>query len=151
MNKPSNHYIHGYAHTRIDNIYKNMISRCYYPKNNRYKNYGARGIKVCEEWRKDRRLFYKWAYDNGYSDDLSIDRIDVNGNYSPENCRWSTVAEQNNNRTSNHYLVIGNERRSIAEWSRISKVKSATISARLRYGWSAERAVFEKTSRCLTI
>ena len=135
-------YRHGFAKTRLDNIYYHMIKRCYKEKHRSYEQYGGRGIKVCDEWRKNKILFFEWAIKQGYSDNLTLDRIDVNGDYSPENCRWVDWNTQENNRTNNVRIVIGKENKTLAEWSRLSGVLSDTIAYRLKKGWNPEDAIF---------
>ena len=138
-----NHFKHGLSHTRIDNIYRSMISRCYNKQNTRYANYGGRGIAVCEEWLKNKNAFFDWAKNNGYSDDLTIDRIDANGNYEPNNCRWVSYTIQNNNRTNNRILVVNGVSHNLSEWSKITGIKVSTIHQRLKVGWSVEDAVLK--------
>lgn len=89
---------HGKVYHRLHTTWTNIKQRCNNPNSTGYKIYGGRGIRVCDEWLNSFESFYSWAMSNGYSDDLSIDRINVNGNYEPSNCRWATMKEQQNNR-----------------------------------------------------
>lgn len=90
--------IHGKTNTRMFHIWQGMKRRCYNENDKNYKYYGGRGITVCDEWRNNFTTFYNWAIENGYTDDLTIDRINNDGNYEPSNCRWVTMAQQNRNK-----------------------------------------------------
>lgn len=136
-----NHLKHGLSHTRIDNIYKSMISRCYNKNNNRYERYGGRDIKVCDEWLNDKTKFFIWAFSNGYKDGLTIDRIKVDEDYSPCNCRWATQKEQQNNRSNTIHLTVDGVTHTISEWSEITGIKRATIWSRLSKGYSPKLAL----------
>ena len=94
-----------------------MKQRCYNKNAPNYDNYGGRGIKICDEWLRNSKNFYIWAEHNGYRDDLSIDRIDVNGDYSPSNCRWATPKQQSNNRRNNIKVNLLNKTMTISEWA----------------------------------
>lgn len=136
---------HGKRHTRLYTIYANIKTRCYNKKNIRYKLYGARGITMCEEWKNDFQSFYDWSMANGYREDLTIDRIDNNGNYEPSNCRWVTWRGQQNNRRNNHLIEFNGHAHTMAEWSRLIGIPYQTLVRRINvYGWSVERALTEK-------
>lgn len=92
------HKKHGFAGSRLYRIYYKMKERCYRPENDNYKYYGGRGITICAEWLKDFSVFAKWAMANGYADNLTIDKIDNEKGYSPDNCRWITIQEQQKNK-----------------------------------------------------
>jgi hypothetical protein len=118
-----------------------MKARCYNPKATSYKSYGKRGIRVCDEWRHDFVAFRDWAVSNGYSDNLTIDRKDANGNYEPLNCQWATYKEQANNKRDSRFVEFNGESHTLGEWASITGIKLATIWARLNKGWSAEEAL----------
>lgn len=133
---------HGLSNTRLHGIWKTMRQRCNNPNNPSYPNYGGRGISICPEW-DDFKCFYDWAMLNGYKDGLQIDRINNNGNYCPENCRWADEKIQSNNRRSNTWLECRGERHTVAEWSDLTGIKQSTILVRMtKYGWSVEQALF---------
>lgn len=125
--------------------WSHMVSRCTNPNCQRYKNYGGRGIKVCERWLDNAKNFY---FDMGPRPSLmhSLDRIDNDGDYNPENCRWATDCEQGNNTSKNRLLTIGGVTMNVTQWSRQPNVyvKQNTIYCRLALGWSDERSVFEE-------
>lgn len=135
---------HGLRYTKLNGIWKSMKKRCHNENELSYSNYGGRGITVCDEWKEDFQAFYDWAMANGYRNGLSIDRIDVNGNYCPENCRWATRKEQNNNTRSNHLLTYNGETHTMSEWAEITGMGYGTLQSRInRYGWPIEKALTE--------
>lgn len=123
---------------RLYNILNGMKQRCYNPKNNRYKDYGGRGIDICNEWLEDSLKFMIWSYENGYSENLTIDRIDVNKGYSPENCRWITAKEQMFNTTRNVYIEKDGLKLTLTEWANKLNINPKTLDKRRRLGWSDE-------------
>lgn len=113
---------HGMWKSRIYRIWKGMISRCCCETDGNYKNYGGRGIAVCEEWLHNFQAFYDWSTQNGYADNLTIDRIDNDKGYYPYNCRWITFKKQQNNRRNNHNITFNGETHTLSEWSEITGV-----------------------------
>ena len=126
---------------RISRIYSNMKTRCYNPTSNRYHCYGGRGIKVCDDWKSSFANFKEWALNNGYTDNLCLDRINNNGNYEPSNCRWVTKKQNSNNTSFNRILTYNGETHTMSEWCEILGVKLQTLSARMYRGWSVEDAI----------
>lgn len=139
VNNPN--YKDGRKRTRLYSIYYHMLSRCYNSNTDYYYRYGARGITVCEEWRKSFDAFYEWAINNGYDDTLTIDRKDVNGNYEPSNCRWATAKEQANNRSTNHNVTLNDETKTLTEWCLVYSINYRTVRDRLKRGWNYEKAL----------
>lgn len=131
--------IHWLSHSPLHHCYDNMIARCYNPDNDRYPSYGGRGITVCEEWLGDRKEFYFWAVHAGWEQGLSIDRIDVDGGYSPENCRWVTMAQQQRNTTRSRFLEWNGVRMTVVEWAEHLGVRPQALQHRVTRGWDAER------------
>ena len=127
---------------RIYQIHRNMIARCDNPNNHAYKDYGGRGITVSEDW-YDYSIFEDWALNNGYDDNLTIDRIDNNSGYNPDNCAWTDFVSQNNNRRGNRVVEYKGEKRTIAEWIEILKLPRSRTYYRIKKGWSVDDA-FEK-------
>jgi len=116
-----------------------MKTRCYNPNGSGYSRYGGRGIQICDEWKNCFQSFYDWATSNGYSDDLSIDRKDVNGNYNPDNCRWANIHEQSTNKTTNIYVTYNGEKLTISELSEKLHISRFTLYGRLnKLHWNIE-------------
>ena len=140
--KKGAHRIHGLSKSKLSYVLGNMIERCYNPKNNRYKHYGARGIRVCDEWLNNHKSFYDWALANGYHEGLSIDRIDNDKDYSPENCRFVDNTVQMNNRSDNHYLTYQGKTMTISQWEKEIGIPRSTIQARInKLHWSIDKAL----------
>lgn len=136
---------HGMVKTHSWKTWRRIRQRCYYPKINGYANYGGRGISVCDEWNNCFESFRDWAFENGYKEGLSIDRIDVNGNYEPSNCRWVSIKEQANNKRNSHVLEFNGQRHTISEWAETTGINKNTIRSRIeKYGWIVERALTVK-------
>lgn len=132
---------HGDRRTRLYRIWCNMLDRCNNIHASRFPNYAGRGISVCQEWH-EYTSFKDWAIRNGYRDDLSIDRIDVNGNYEPCNCRWATKEIQDNNKRRSHFLLFKGKKMTISQWSSEVGIPASVIENRInRLGWSVDKAL----------
>lgn len=133
---------HGMRRHPLYNVYQGMIKRCEKPSEKSYKDYGARGIAMCAEWRQDPLAFFRWALANGYKSGLTIDRIDNNGNYEPGNCRWADRITQGSNKRNNRRFEYRGESLTLAQLSRLSGLSPDTISARIEIqGLPVDRAV----------
>lgn len=138
------HRKHGMSETRLNNILYGMKQRCYNRNSQRYSDYGGRGITVCPEWLGEHGLenFAKWALENGYADNLSIDRIDNDKGYSPDNCKWSTSKEQANNKRDTKKYKYNGEFHTLSEWADIIGLNYHMLKARVRnYGYTIKEAI----------
>lgn len=134
---------HGKRDTRIYSIWCHMKARCYNINEPRYKDYGWRGIKICDEWLTDFMVFFDWAMSHGYNDTLTIDRIDVNGNYEPNNCRWITLKQQQENKRNSLKFTYKGETHCLREWCNILNINYKTVHKRIHvHKWDIEKALF---------
>ncbi len=127
---------------RIYQTWRHMLQRCENHNDKFFYCYGGRGIKVCAEWH-NYDAFLEWSINNGYAEKLTIDRIDVDGDYAPDNCRWVTQKEQQNNRTNNCLLTLNGVTKTKKQWSEETGIGYSTICKRLLLGWTVERALTE--------
>jgi hypothetical protein len=136
---------HGGSGTRLHRTWNHMRERCSSTSYPEFHLYGGRGIRVCSEWSTSFEAFRTWAFANGYTDELTVDRIDSNGNYEPSNCRWVTPRLQARNTSRNRLLTALGEAKTMADWAEDSRCKVSyyALRSRLRYGWSVERALTE--------
>lgn len=132
---------HNQRHTKLYDVWKTMRQRCDNPNNVSYHNYGGRGISVCEDWKTSFQSFYDWSMQNGYSEKLTIDRIDVNGNYCPENCRWTDRTTQANNMRCNRLIEYNGEIYTLANLARKYNLSYSCLQNRLSSNWSIEKAI----------
>lgn len=132
---------HNLSNHRLHRIWDKIKHRCFNPNSPRYSSYGGRGITMCYEWKNDFKNFYDWSIANGYEDNLTIDRIDNNGNYEPSNCRWATKKVQSTNIRKNHKLTYKGKTLCISEWAEIIGIDKDTLWMRIKRGWSIKRAL----------
>lgn len=134
---------------KLNHTYLGMIARCYHPQSNRYEYYGNRGIKVCDEWKNDKKKFFEWALNNGFLEHCEkyggrytqLDRVDNNKDYSPDNCRWATAKENSDNRRTSYKIKYNGKEKSLTQWCRELNLDYVTVFKRIKYRkWSVEKA-----------
>ena len=135
---------HGYYNERLYRIWYDMKRRCYNKNRKSYKYYGGKGIEVYNEWLNDFMNFYNWSKANGYADNLTLERIDFNKNYCPENCKWIPQSEQTQNSRHNHFITFNNRTMTITQWSKEIGISPKTIRERLNRGWRLENVLSTK-------
>lgn len=139
------HNLHNSSKTRLYGIWQGIKQRCFNPKNKNYHNYGGRGITICEQWKDNFVCFQQWALSSGYEDNLTIDRIEVNGNYEPNNCRWLTRGEQQNNKRDTHRFNINGEILTIRDVSERYNIDLELIRHRISAGYTIEEILANET------
>lgn len=137
---------------RLYNVYRAMKERCFSSASQSYKHYGERGITICKEWTDDYQVFKKWAYENGYDEnapygELTIERVDVNGNYCPENCKWISIQDQTWNRRNTKYYTYNGLTQNLKDWGKQYNINPEILRKRLYAGWDMEKALTEKITR----
>lgn len=132
---------HRKSNTKLYKVYHHIKDRCYNKNDKRYKDYGERGIYMCSEWLDDFMNFYNWSMNNGYNDNLTIDRIDNNKGYSPNNCRWVDRKTQQQNRRNCIYYTINGETHCLKEWCEILNLNYSTVQVRVYRGWDVKKAL----------
>ena len=126
---------------RLYKVLIHMKSRCHNPIDKRYADWGGRGISVCKDWLDDPNSFSRWAVENGYKPGLTIDRINNDGNYCPDNCRWITISENNQNRRSSRYYTYDGKTMNIQQWCNEYGISRSMLNKRLSMGWDFEKAL----------
>lgn len=134
------HTKHNKSNTKLYRVWASMRERCSSTSCKGFVYYGARGVTVCDDWNNSFQAFYDWATSSGYAEGMSIDRIDVDGNYEPSNCRWVSTNIQANNKKNNVRVEYNGESRTVSEWASILGIEYRTLWMRLRRGWSVEKA-----------
>lgn len=134
-------YKHLMSRTRLYSIWRGIIERCTNKNHVFFHRYGGRGITVCDEWSTDFVPFMQWSYENGYSEGLTIDRIDNDGDYSPDNCRWVTMKVQRNNASTNKNLTFNGKTMNVTQWADELEVSRQALYSRLKKGWSVEETL----------
>lgn len=125
---------------KLYNIWNHTKQKCLYKNNASYKYFGAIGIKLCKEWH-DFKNFYDWAISNGYKSGLTLDRININKDYEPKNCKWVTIKERHNNRKDNNYVTYNGITLTLSQWAEKLGLSYFTLKQRLSYGWSIQRTL----------
>ncbi len=140
---------HGQSKSRLYQVWKNIKARCYNPHHKNYADYGGRGIVMCPEWKESYESFYEWAKTNGYREDLTealtVDRIDNNGNYEPNNCRMVNRVVQANNRRNSILVTYNDETHPIKWWANKIGIPYNTLYGRITRGWDIKRALTPRT------
>jgi hypothetical protein len=138
---------HGEADSDLGHVKASMVQRCTKPNSIKYKDYGGRGIKICKEWLVDNTAFYTWAKVSGYKKGLTLERIDNDGDYCPENCKWATWEEQANNKRSSTLITFEGKTKTLSQWSKETGISSATLSQRKKRGWDERKILTTPTGK----